>query len=33
MESRREFSKKAGVAGELGAAGALTLRKNYVKPV
>jgi len=33
MESRREFIKKAGVAGGLGAAGALALKKDYVKPV
>jgi len=33
MENRREFLKKAGVAGGLGAAGALTLKKEYVKPV
>ena len=33
MESRREFFRKAGVAGGLGAAGAFTLEKEYVKPV
>jgi len=33
MESRRDFFKKAGLAGGLGAAGALTLRREYVKPV
>ena len=33
MENRREFFKKAGVAGGLGAAGAITLKKEYVKPV
>ena len=33
MENRREFLKKAGIAGGLGTAGALTLRKEYVKPV
>jgi hypothetical protein len=30
---RREFFKKAGLGGGLGAAGALTLKKEYVKPV
>jgi hypothetical protein len=30
---RREFFKKAGLVGGLGAAGALTLKKEYVKPV
>lgn len=33
MDNRREFFKKAGVAGGLGAAGAITLKKEYVKPV
>jgi hypothetical protein len=33
MENRRDFLKKAGMAGGLGAAGALTLKKEYVKPV
>lgn len=33
MENRREFLKKVGVAGGLGTAGALTLNKEYVKPV
>jgi len=30
---RRDFLKKAGLAGGLSAAGALTLKKEYVKPV
>ena len=33
MESRREFFRNAGLAGGLGAVGALTLKKDYVKPV
>lgn len=33
MESRREFFRNAGLAGGLGAVGALTLKKEYVKPV
>ena len=33
MENRREFLKKAGIAGSLGTAGALTLKKEYVRPV
>ena len=33
MENRREFLKKAGMAGGLGAAGTLTLKREYVKPV
>ena len=33
MESRREFLRSACIAGGFGAAGALTLKKDYVKPV
>ena len=33
MENRRDFLKKAGMAGGLGAAGALTLKKEYVRPL